>query len=113
MLTAASDRKFSSMKSALKRIFGEHTSTKEEEGIKIKQEEAFIAKNFSRYQRPSRPGTATSTNYQKSTWQQMTEQRGTNPLDRQGRRTRCVVCESVFHWAKHCPHKDQRREEIK
>ncbi|KAJ8029370.1 hypothetical protein HOLleu_28748 [Holothuria leucospilota] len=32
---------------------------------------------------------------------------GTNPIDRYGRRSKCAVCESIFHWAKDCPHRDQ------
>ena len=31
---------------------------------------------------------------------------GTYPLDRYGRRTKCAVCQSLYHWAKDCPHKN-------
>ena len=33
-------------------------------------------------------------------------QKGTNPLDRQGRKTKCAICSSVFHWVKDCPYRD-------
>ncbi|XDV39471.1 hypothetical protein PO909_008715, partial [Leuciscus waleckii] len=35
-----------------------------------------------------------------------TPQPGTNPLDKYGRRSKCAVCQSTYHWAKDCPHKD-------
>ena len=28
-----------------------------------------------------------------------------NPMDKQGKITRCVICNSKMHWAKNCPHK--------
>jgi hypothetical protein len=34
-------------------------------------------------------------------------QKGTNPLDEYGNRTRCAICGSIFHWAKDCPHKEE------
>ncbi len=33
--------------------------------------------------------------------------RGTNPMNKFGKRSKCVICESIFHWAKDCPHKVQ------
>ena len=33
--------------------------------------------------------------------------RKTNPLTRSGLPSRCAICESIFHWAKDCPHKDR------
>jgi hypothetical protein len=32
---------------------------------------------------------------------------GTNPLDQDGRRTRCEVCQNTYHWAKDCPNKKE------
>ena len=32
---------------------------------------------------------------------------GTNPLDQDGRRTRCAVCQNTYHWAKDCPNKKE------
>ena len=28
-----------------------------------------------------------------------------NPMDKQGKITRCVICDSKMHWAKNGPHK--------
>ena len=28
-----------------------------------------------------------------------------NPMDKQGKIARCVICNSKLHWAKNCPHK--------
>ena len=39
------------------------------------------------------------------------EQRETNPFDRNGRRKKCAICGSVFHWAEDCSHKRQKQEE--
>ena len=33
--------------------------------------------------------------------------RKSNPPDRSGNISRCVVCDSVMHWVKDCPHKDE------
>ena len=32
-----------------------------------------------------------------------------NPLDSWGNRSRCAICESIFHWAKDCPHNLERQ----
>ena len=56
----------------------------------------------------------------RSNLQHQTAVQGTNPLDRYGRRTRCTVCQSIYHWAKGCPTKsehaklteDERQTEI-
>ena len=104
VLTAASDRNFSSMKSALKRIFGDSSTSNTTNEIKIKEEkeEAFLVRSHKYHQVGKK-----SSNY----WQ--SEQKGTNPFDRNGKRTRCAICESVFHWAKNCPHKRQNQEDFK
>lgn len=33
---------------------------------------------------------------------------GTNPLERYGRRSKCAVCQSTFHWAKDCLNKSEQ-----
>ncbi|KAJ8043732.1 hypothetical protein HOLleu_10961 [Holothuria leucospilota] len=35
--------------------------------------------------------------------------KGTNPLNRFGKRTKCTVCESVYHWAKDCPDRNRQQ----
>ena len=105
-LTAASDRKFSSMKSALKRIFRNSSTATRVNEIKIEEEkeELFLVKsskhqkNHSRYQ-------------QTGSKHKIAEQRETNPFDRNGRRKKCAICGSVFHWAEDCSHKRQKQEE--
>ncbi|PIK33185.1 hypothetical protein BSL78_30000 [Apostichopus japonicus] len=39
--------------------------------------------------------------------------RGTNPLNRFGKRTKCAVCESIFHWAKDCPDRNNMQQSVK
>ncbi|CAG2196696.1 unnamed protein product [Mytilus edulis] len=88
-LTASSDVKYTSMKSALQRIFGERMSGPSENtgivpSITIKQEPVY----YTQHNKGSK-----------------SKEKGTNPLNRFGKRTKCAVCQSVFHWAKDCPDK--------
>ena len=83
------------MKSGLKRIFGETACGSNE--FEVKQE-VF----YNRYGHwKNKKGSFKDNSKQKDQIQ-----KGTNPLDRQGRRTKCAICSSVFHWVKDCPHKD-------
>ena len=86
-LTASSDLKYISMKSALQRIFGDGAcpggARNETNAVIVKQEPVYFTQ-----QRKSG-----------STF----KQRGTNPLNKFGKRTKCAICQSVFHWAKDCP----------
>lgn len=93
-LTACTDLTFATMKSALKRIFGEKTRAAAES---ISQESVFATE-----QRRQR-----GKSWQQSTRQKTPPQPGTNPLDRYGRRSKCAVCQSTYHWAKDCPHKSE------
>ena len=93
-LTACTDLTFASMKSALKRIFGGKTSTTAE---RIGQESVFATEQ--RWLK--------SKSWQQSARQKTPPQPGTNPLDKHGRRSKCAVCQSTYHWAKDCPHKGE------
>lgn len=95
-LTACSDLSFKEMKSALKRIFGGKASG---QTMGINQEAAYV--------------TTESKRQGGKAWPRQGEQQkaplpGTNPLDRYGRRSKCAVCQSTFHWAKDCPHKTEK-----
>lgn len=87
-LTACRDLKFSSMKSALKRIFGGKTPGSSN-AIQLNQDAAFFTE-----QRQGKGRWNTTQNAQ-----QRTPLPGTNPLDKFGKRSRCAVCQSTFHWA--------------
>lgn len=87
-LTACTDLQYKSMKSALQRIFGEKSSSysdvkTDSQIITVKQEPGFCTQNK----------------------KINSKQRGTNPLNKFGKRTKCIICQSVFHWAKDCPEK--------
>ena len=72
------------MKSALLRIFGDGAcANNNDQSITIKQEPVY-------YTQQKKP---------------MSSQRGTNPLNRYGKRTKCAICLSVYHWAKECLNK--------
>lgn len=94
-LTACSTLTFASMKSALKRIFGDNTEspTCSGGGIHVRQEEAafYVDQRRDKSRSQTNQGRAPLT--------------GSNPLDRYGRRTKCAICQSTFHWVKDCPHK--------
>jgi transposase InsO family protein len=112
-LTAANDLKFSSMKSALKRIFGgtQHSTGQETgDGITIKQESVCYTNTRSNSQ--SGQNTRRTQGFNRGFKKNKDHRtkavtKGTNPLDRYGNHTRCAVCGSVFHWAKDCPHKEE------
>ncbi len=93
-LTACADLTFASMKSALKRIFTGNASAST---VGINQETAYVTEQ---------------RRWRGKSWPQNDQQRtplpGTNPLDRYGRRSKCAVCQSTFHWAKDCPHKGEQ-----
>ena len=38
--------------------------------------------------------------------------RKSNPPDKSGNISRCVVCDSVMHWVKDCPHKDDAHVQL-
>jgi len=104
-LTAATDLKFESMKSALKRIFGSSgardltlASLNENgfaSGTAIKQEPVYYTKQMSHSHRKPM------------------DRKGTNPVNRFGKVTRCRICNSIFHWAKDCGHREQKSENVK
>ncbi len=110
VLTAAHDRKFNSMKSALKRIFGNSKEKEElESGITVKREEAaYFTRNQKQYgQRPpsSRNNFSSKNNTSRP-------ELGTNPMNKFGKRSKCAICQSTFHWVKDCPHKDKEEVNI-
>ena len=95
-LTFASDISFKSMKAALKRIFGEKsfTSTSKDELNSphniVKEEDAFYTsqRKYNRFNK---------NKYDKNI--------KTNPLTKEGKISRCAICDSKLHWAKHCQHR--------
>ncbi|KAK6187111.1 hypothetical protein SNE40_005204 [Patella caerulea] len=90
-LTAANDLKFSTMKSALKRIFSQTNKTDSPEASINLEDDSALYTRFNRNRQY--PYKAADT------------PKGSNPLDRFGRRTKCSICQSIFHWAKDCPDK--------
>ena len=85
-LVLGKEMKFNDMKSALKRLFNKTRCTTV---APIKSEEAFYSK--SRYKN-------TKQSYSTKSKPKL------NPLDKHGKISRCVVCQSTMHWADKCPH---------
>ena len=71
----------------------------ENEPITIKQESAFFISKSRNHQKYYHKPTTSKMNYSTSK-----QPKGTNPLDKLERRTKCIICESVFQWAKDCQH---------
>ena len=108
VLTAAQDRKFDSMKSALKRIFGGQNRQISDSAVSIKQESAYYTKNSrSRLNKFESNTTVTERRNNGGSRNDRQVERGTNPINKYGKRTRCAVCQSTYHWAKDCPHKEE------
>lgn len=133
-LTACSDIKYETMKSALKRIFGDQhkrnqavslglgklgsglTSSDMDmpnvdklniDGRPIKQElteEVLVSSYQTQGYRSGRNRVRPRYRSKPSTDDSIP---GTNPINRYGKRTKCAICQSIFHWAKDCPHKEQ------
>ena len=108
VLTATSTLDFSSMKSALKRIFGGSTVSNTR-NINIKEEPVYLTsygkRGKQRYFRQNRGG---SNSIDKSYRQGGARPRGTDPLNRDGTMSKRASCESIFHWAMDCPDGDQK-----
>lgn len=92
-LTACSKHTFADMKAALKRVFGEKSGHKAG-AITVNQDAAY-------YTDQRRDASRAQSGRAKSPLP------GTNPLDKYGRRTKCGICQSTFHWVKDCPHKKE------
>lgn len=109
-LTACADIKFASMKCALRRIFSEEHSSHSvgslDLGVKLKQEAAdvFVADSWK-----FRPNSKWK-DARDASLRPKDRQKGTNPFDRFGKRSKCAVCDSVFHWARECPNNERKGE---
>ena len=110
-LTAARDLQFESMKAALKRIFGNglpKTSDSESES-------AFYTVRQSKSNRSSqrvwkKQGGAVRDNLTVADTSDADSSGGKlkkNPTNKFGKTSRCVICQSIYHWKKDCPHQQQ------
>ena len=115
VLTAATDLKYDTMKSALKRIFGKSQS-EGENGAMIKIKEEPENAYWTQTRRNSKFDKRNSSRWPASSEKSDTSTTlpGKNPLNRFGRRSRCAICQSIFHWAKDCPeNNDSHTEAVK
>ena len=93
-MTLGNDLTFSSMKSALKRIFSRSVDQAKTSEVKIKEEAFFVKRRNNFGGQNNKEGAVLRTRNRKEM----------NPLDRNGQISRCIVCDSKMHWAKDCPH---------
>ena len=106
-LTACSELKYNNMKSALKRIFADGATATDGDSnqVVIKQESAFITEN--RRYRPTTYQRGGFNQGQRGSFNPGFRKKGMNPTDRFGRTSRCIICQSIYHWQKDCPHKTE------
>ena len=90
-LTLGNDLTFSSMKSALKRIFSRSVNQADQR-LKLKKRHSLLKQN-----------TTLVDSIIKGVLCQGHNRNEVNPLDRNGQISRCVVCDSKMHWVKDCP----------
>ena len=95
-LTACPTLSFANMKSALKRIFGDSSPQRGAGELQVSGDG-----DSAYYTRFTRKRESNVRSHMQTAVQ------GTNPLDRYGRRSRCAVCQSTYHWAKDCQHKTE------
>ena len=118
-LTVASDLKFETMRSALKRIFSNKTLTDSTVETQIKKEEdAFISvksRDSFKYGQKQREnqyqgsfkGGSSSSSFKGSS--KLSSAPKLNPMNRRGEVSRCAICDSKMHWVSKCPHKSAKR----
>lgn len=98
---------YEDIKTRLKTMFGDQTSTKSEFlPVKVKTEDTFesselgetalFASKGRRGKFPQKGGRKPRSPVEK------------NPLDDRGNPTQCLICKSEYHWANRCPHRGQQ-----
>ena len=101
-LTAAKDLKFETMKTALKRIFTDiPKSCFTTPGACINIDKSGKQQEYAYY-------TRESSSKHKKTYQS----NKLNPLNKYGKPSRCVICQSIYHWKKDCPHQVERTKKV-
>ena len=101
-LTAAKDLKFETMKTALKQIFTDiPKSCFTTPGACINIDKSGKQQEYAYY-------TRESSSKHKKTYQS----NKLNPLNKYGKPSRCVICQSIYHWKKDCPHQVERTKKV-
>ena len=119
IMSAITEVTYDNMKSALKRIFGSdignkyfNKETKVEPVFEAVDEtnETFYGRErknnrrpFSRVRGSWRGGRGSAINRHNSNNFAQLSARRTNPVDREGKVSRCIICDSKYHWARQCP----------
>ena len=98
-LTVCNDLNFDRMKSALKRLFSKAPLNPSNENFKNKQEEAYYNKKHKDFKHPK-------SNEKFKQFGKL------NPVDKNGKISRCVICDSKLHWAPKHPHRNDQNVNI-
>ena len=110
--TVASDLKFETMRSALKRIFSNEASADSTVEMDIKKEEdVFVSvkrrDSFKYGQKQREIQYQGSSSFKRSS--KLPSAPKLNPVKRRGEVSRCAICDSKMHWVSKCPHKSAKR----
>lgn len=101
---------YKAMKDKLKKVFtsnniSTHTSTS---SVKIEStnssdhDQVFYSRGHYQHRGGQRRGYGRANG--RASYNFNNNRRQTNPRDENGEISRCVICESIFHWANKCPH---------
>ncbi|CAC5404047.1 unnamed protein product [Mytilus coruscus] len=104
-LTACSDLKFDTMKSALNRIFAskyQNVPGERDSVVTVKEESAFVSDGYYQRGRSSRRNCPRNRADRSTNFSRLKTKM--NPVFN-GNVSRCKICDSKFHWVKDCPHK--------
>ena len=95
------DLTFANMKKQIKAVFNQPSGSKEEKSVavKVEPEETF----YNEDRRKWRSSRVPVSKY--SSYNERKSKSKTNPPGKNGQPSRCVVCDSIMHWVKDCPHK--------
>ena len=125
VMSAITDVTYDRMKAAIKRIFGTTASSSLKVQQDIKPEPVFHSDAHlepTLYTQSSRRGRGRGgfrgrwrprQNASFSSQSNASTGRRMNPLDSDGEVSRCMVCDSKFHWARDCPHSYENNSKFK
>lgn len=131
VMSAISDVSYENIKSSIKRIFALDLNQGSQASMDpyVKAEPTYLNESevFYNRNRASRPYNCDryeskqgrkrldsrqgwGNNYGSRETNMFNKGRKLNPVDSQGRVSRCVICDSCYHWARNCPHSYENLE---
>ena len=109
LLTSVKTLNVDEIKAAMRRIFGSVVGNITDSEVKIKFEnEAFAAGKFHRgHPSTNRIYRDRSKSESTSTSDRPAPNKKLNPKNKYGKTTKCAICQSIYHWARDCEHREE------